>query len=112
MANGNGNGNGNGGMSGNSYVVVECLLALAIFGALSFFFKPAYEFGVGLIIGAIIATLNNAAGVKSGALAGKMPEQAGDPKTGQTVSKQTDTRSVVNSDPPTDPPAPTISKPA
>ncbi len=47
--------------------------------------------GVGLIIGAIIALLNNVTGVKSG---GSMPEQAGEPRPGQTSKTDTHTQST------------------
>ena len=90
--------NDNGKMSGASWIVLECLIALVVFGAFSFFVKPAYEFGVGLIIGALISTLNNAAGVKSGS---SMPEQPGDPKPGQTSQSETNTKIETAPPPPT-----------
>ena len=65
-------------MSANSWVVLECLIVLALLGAASFFVRPAYELGVGIIIGAVVALLNSASGQKAGA---SMPEQASETKT-------------------------------
>ena len=84
-------------MSANSLIVLECLIVLTAFGILSFFQEPKYGMGVGLIIAALIGLLNNAAGVKSGS---KMPEQAGEPKPGQTSQVETRIQTDV---PPTTP---------
>jgi hypothetical protein len=101
--------NGNGSMKSGSWVVLECLVLLLAFGIAGFFVKPAYELGVGIIIGAVINTLSNALGVKSGALAGKMPEQATDSRPGQTTKTQTEISTVTVPVPPVDAP-PTITE--
>jgi hypothetical protein len=95
--------NDNGKMSGNSWVILQCLAILTVFGVLSFFRMPEYGLGVGLIIGAVIAMLNNAAGVKSG---GKLPEQVGSPQAGQ--DSQTQITSTVSTQ---SPPAPLLPNP-
>ena len=64
-------------MKSDSWVVIECLSLLGIGLGLSFLWEPRYPFGVGMILGALIATLNQKTGVKAGST---MPQQAGDPK--------------------------------
>jgi hypothetical protein len=71
----------------SSWVILECLVVLAILGVLSFFTEPKYGIGVGMVLTAIIAVLNNTVGTVSG---GKMPEQAGDAKPGQSSTVTTE----------------------
>ena len=85
-------------MNSNQWIALECLVVLAILGVVSFFWKPQYDLGVGLIIGAIIAALNNSLGVQSGS---KMPQQAGDAKPGQAT--QTETSSKTTTQAPSEP---------
>jgi len=63
--------------SANSWLAIECLLVLAVLGLASFFWEPKYPVGLMMIITALVSTLSNALGVKSGS---KMPEQIGDAK--------------------------------
>jgi hypothetical protein len=85
-------------MKSSSWVILECLVVLAILGVLSFFTEPKYGIGVGMVLTAIIAVLNNTVGTVSG---GKMPEQAGDAKPGQSSTvKIESTVSAPNTDAP------------
>ena len=68
-------------MSSNSWIALESLVALAALGLASFFWTPKYPEAVGIVLAALVGTLNSALGAKSGA---KMPEQAGDARPGQS----------------------------
>jgi type II secretory pathway pseudopilin PulG len=83
--------NDNGKMSGNSYLTLEVLVALVIVGIVAIICVPQLAPTVTtIVLTALVGMLNNLTGVKSG---GKMPEQAGDAKPGQssqtTVATQT-----------------------
>ena len=62
-------------LSSNSWIALESLVALAALGLASFFWTPKYPEAVGIVLAALVGTLNSALGAKAG---GKMPEQAGD----------------------------------
>jgi hypothetical protein len=79
-------------MKGSSWVILECIIVLTVLGIASFFVKPHYELGVGMIIAAIIGVLNQIAGVKSGS---SMPDQATDRKPGQTSELEIKTTAPV-----------------
>jgi hypothetical protein len=90
-------------MKSDSWVVLECLVILALFGGASFLWEPKYAFGLGVAMTAVVSALNNAMGTKSGA---KMPQQSTDAKPGQT----SDTTSKITTipDPPATPVAPVV----
>lgn len=89
-------------MKSDSWIVVECLVILALMGLASFFIEPRYAFGVGVVMTAVVSVLNNVLGTKSG---GKMPEQSTDARPGQ--SSTVDSKiSTVPDPPPTSQPAP------
>ena len=83
-------------MNSNQWIALECLIVLAVLGVLSFFRKPEYEFGVGLIVGAIISGFNNSLGVQSGS---RMPEQAGDAKPGQASKTESTIKTTTQAPP-------------
>lgn len=80
-------------MKGSSWVILECLIILTAFGIASFFIEPKYGYGVLAVLTAVIAVLNQAIGAKSGST---MPQQASDPKQGQ--STQTTSTSTTKTD--------------
>lgn len=88
-------------MNSNQWIALECLVGLIVIGLAAFFWKPQYEFGAGAVITALVSALNNSLGVQSGS---KMPEQAGDPKPGQ--SSQTKSTVEVNKQAPLEPSEP------
>jgi regulator of protease activity HflC (stomatin/prohibitin superfamily) len=83
--------NGNGNMKASSWVVLECLIILAVLGGACFFVTPKYEAGVSIVLGAVIAVLNHQMGSVAG---GKLPEQIGSPQPGQTSQTDTHTQST------------------
>jgi len=83
-------------MNSNQWIALECLGVLAIIGLASFFWEPKYGVGLGMIIGAIIAALNNALGVQSGS---HLPEQAGDAKLGQSSQTETTSKTTTQAPP-------------
>ena len=91
------------------WLVIFLFLAWTSLGVLSFFRGPTYASGVETTMEVLKYALVS---LMSFLFGRTLPEQVGDPKPGQTTTKQTQTSSSVTSDPPTDPPAPTISKPA
>lgn len=66
-------------MKSESWIIVELGAALLFFGALSFFFIPAYEKGAWFALGVFSNGFSLVLGYKFGK---GMPEQAGDPKAG------------------------------
>ena len=86
----NGNGSSTNQMSGNSWLTLQVLIAIVIFGLASFLWVPKNPTVITIIITALVGIIQNLTGVKAG---GKMPEQAGDAKPGQssqtTVATQT-----------------------
>jgi len=88
-------------MQSESWIIVELLILLAIFGGLAFFRIPAYEKGAWMVMGAIWTALSTILGYKFGK---NMPQQAADPKPGQTTQStvtQTDSGPAVLTTPPT-----------
>jgi hypothetical protein len=86
----NSNGNSTNQMSGNSWLTLQVLIAIVIFGLASFLWVPKNPTVITIIITALVGIIQNLTGVKAG---GKMPEQAGDARPGQspqtTVATQT-----------------------
>ena len=89
--------NGNGGMKSSSVVIIVCLAILAVLGGASFFFDPKYGYGVLAVLTTISAVLTHQLGSVSG---GKLPEQLGEPKPGQTTETDTHIESVPPAEPP------------
>jgi len=77
-------------MKGSSWVILECLIILAGIGIASFFIEPKYGYGVLAVLTAVISVLNHQMGSVAG---GKLPEQIGAPKPGQTSQTDTHTES-------------------
>ena len=91
-------------MKSSSWVIVELGVALVFLATLSFFYSPAYEKGVWLIMGALVLAFGNALGVKSGS---SMPQQTTDAKPGQTSQADIFTRTTPEPPAPAAPLAPT-----
>jgi hypothetical protein len=91
--------NGNGGMKSSSWVIIACMIILALLGGASFFLDPKYGYGVLAVLTTISAVLTHQLGSVSGST---LPEQLGEPKPGQTATTDTHTESAV----PPNPPAP------
>jgi len=53
-------------MQSESWIIVELLILLAIFGGLAFFRIPAYEKGAWMVMGAIWTALSTILGYKFG----------------------------------------------
>ena len=88
--------NDTGKMSGNSYLTVEVLAGLVIFGIAAIIWVPQMASTViTIIVTALVGVLNNLTGVKAG---GALPQQAGSPQPGQ--SSQTKTTSEVSTQAP------------
>ena len=79
-------------MSGDSLLIVELGLALLLMGAFSVFFSPAYAKAFDRITEVIAFAFTSAVVYKWGR---SMPQQAGDPKPGQTSESTTSTTSAV-----------------
>ena len=75
-------------MKSENWLIVEFGAALLILALLAFFYQPQYEKAVWFIIGAFTTQLGNVVGYKFGK---SMPEQKGDPKTGQASKSETTT---------------------
>jgi hypothetical protein len=89
--------NGNGGMKSESWIIVELGVVLAAFGILAFWKAPAYEKAAWYVIGVFSNGLSLVLGYKFGK---GMPEQAGEPKPGQTATTDTHTESGPLPNPP------------
>jgi sugar phosphate permease len=86
------------GMKSESWLIVELGAALLAMALLSFFFVPAYEKGAWYVIGVFATALGTVIGYKFGK---GMPEQAGEPKPGQTSKTDTHTESAPPPNPQT-----------
>ena len=68
-------------MKSESWLIIQLGAALLLLGLLSFFVVPSYEKGAWFVMGAIYGAFNAVIGYKFGR---SMPQQASDPKIGQT----------------------------
>jgi hypothetical protein len=91
-------------MSGDSWLVVELGAALLFLAALSFFVVPAYSKAADRVTEVIAIAFTSVISYKFGR---SMPQQAGDPKPGQ--SSQTSV--ITKADPPPAPPPPVPTAP-
>ena len=91
-------------MSGDSWLVVELGMALLLLAILSFFFIPAYAKAMDRVTDVIAIAFTAVISYKFGR---SMPQQAGDPKPGQSSQSSVTTKA----DTPLDskvPPAPVV----
>jgi hypothetical protein len=87
-------------MKSDSWIILEVGGALLLLSMMCFFFTPAYEKGLWLVISALVVQLGNLLGAKYGS---KMPEQSTDAKPGQ--SSIVDSKITNVPDPPAADPA-------
>ena len=83
-------------MKSENWLIVElgaCVMALAV---MAFFLEPRYEKCVWFIAGVLCTQFGNVMGYKFGK---SMPQQAGDPKTGQTGQTETTTHATADTPP-------------
>lgn len=90
-------------MSSNSALTLEVLVALVIVGIVAVIFVPQMAPTIiTMIVTALIGIIQNLTGVKAG---GKLPEQVGDAKPGQ--SSQSETTSKISTQAQQEPAEPT-----
>ena len=90
-------------MSGDSWLVVELGVALLSLAILSFFFVPAYPKAMDRVTDVVAIAFTAVISYKFGR---SMPQQAGDPKPGQSSQSSVATKTDMPLDPkvPTAPP--------
>ena len=95
-------------MSGRSWVVAECMIALLCFGGLAWYAPPKDPVTFGMIVTAIIGLMLNRSGSQDGA---SLPQQVGDVRPGQASQSETTTTTATQSAEPVAAPASDTVKP-